>query len=233
MIPLAAIEGNVIFVIVAAVVGVINWLIEKRKKSSDDQQAPPPQRPSQTPPSPGGESEQERLRRFLEALGVPQQPQSPRPQQPQTPRPFQQPVPPATKQPQSIPRRIAQEIKERMPSPPAKVQKPAKAIRPPKRIVPREPEEFAAAGRLEEPATSIERISGEFSGMNVRVKMDPVPTPDRPAHIGTGNAGTTSVLERDGSPIAATLRKLLHNPVGLRATFVAMEVLGPPKGLPR
>ena len=121
--------------------------------------------------------------------------------------------------------------KGRMPSPHAAVQKAAKVVRPPKRAVVLEPEEFATAGRIEEAATSIEKISGEFSAMNVRVKMDPLHTPDRPAHLGTGNAGTTSVLERDGSPIAATLRKLLHNPRDLRATFVAMEVLGTPKGL--
>ena len=67
--------------------------------------------------------------------------------------------------------------------------------------------------------------------MNVRVKMEPMQTLERPAKMGTGNAGTTSVLERGGSPIAATLRKLLHNPTDLRAAFVAMEVLGTPRGL--
>lgn len=226
MIPLAGIEGNIVFVIVAAVVGVINWLMEKSKKESAAKQPPPLARPAQPPANAGGESEQERLRRFLEALGVPQPPQQQqsRPSQPQM-------APPATKQVQPVPRRVAQDIQGRLPSPRPAAQKPAKVVRPPKRVIVREPEEFATAGRLEESATSIENISGEFSTMNVRVKMDPLQTPDRPAHLGTGNAGTTTVLERDGSPIAATLRKLLHNPRDLRATFVAMEVLGTPKGL--
>lgn len=224
MIPLAAIEGNVIFVIVAAVVGVINWLMEKNKKASAAKEPPPSARPPQPPANAGGESEQERLRRFLEALGVPQQPQPPRPVRQQTPRP-------APTQSQPIARRIAKDMKGRAPSPRAAVQNPPKAARSPKRMVVQEPEEFATAGRIEEAASSIEKISGEFSAMNVRVTMDPLQTPDRPAHIGTGNAGTTSVLERSGSPIAAKLRKLLHNPTDLRAAFVAMEVLGTPKGL--
>ncbi len=229
MIPLAAIEGNIIFVIVAAVVGVINWFVEKSKKTSGDSQAPPSSRPQQPPANAGGESEQERLRRFLEALGVPQQPQPPRPTQQQPARSIPQQATQPGSQP--MPRRITQDIKGRMPSPPAGVQKPARVARPPKRPVAKEREEFLTAGRLEEAATSIENISGEFSAINVRVKMDAVEGPDRPAHLGIGNAGTTSVLERDGSPIAATLRKLLHNPRDLRATFVAMEVLGTPRGL--
>lgn len=224
MIPLASIEGNVVFVIVAAVVGVINWIMEKSKKASGGKQAPPAPRPPQPPANAGGESEQERLRRFLEALGVPQPPQPPRPAQPQI-------AQPSTQQAQPILRRVAKDIKGRMPSPRAAVQSPAKAVRPPKRAAVQEPGEFATAGRIEEAAASIEKISGEFSAMNVRVRMDPVQSPDRPAHLGIGNAGTTSVLERSGSPIAATLRKLLHNPTDLRATFVAMEVLGTPRGL--
>ena len=81
MIPLASIEGNAVFVVVVAVVGLINWLIEKSKKesgSAPQQPSPRPQRPADTA---AGDSEQERLRRFLEALGAPQQPQAAPPSQ--------------------------------------------------------------------------------------------------------------------------------------------------------
>ena len=225
MILLAATEGNLVFLIVAAIVGVINWLMEKNKKASGSGPTQAPPAPRQTPANPGSD-EQERLRRFMESLGVPQPPQ--RPAQAQRPHPVAHPT---AKPAQQIPQRVAQPIKGRMPSSRATAQTSAKVIRPPKRIVLQEQDEFARAGRIEAAASSIEKISGEFESMNVRVTMDPLTTPDRPAHLGIGNAGTTSVLERDGSPIAAKLRKLLHNPTDLRAAFVAMEVLGTPRGL--
>jgi hypothetical protein len=87
------------------------------------------------------------------------------------------------------------------------------------------------AGRIEEAASSIERISGEFESMNVRVAMAPVQTLERPAHLATSNAGTTSVLERGGNPLVASLRRTLTNPTDIRAAFLAAELLGPPRGL--
>ena len=224
MITLASAEGKIIFVIVAAIVGAINWWFEKKKKEKESSAGPAQTSPRpQQPAANAGSDEQERLRRFLESLGVPQ------PAQPQRPPPAA--TAPATKPAQQIPRRVAQPIEGRMQSPPPSVKKPAKQIRTPKPVRAPQPQEMARAGRIEEAASSIERISGEFSEMNVRVKMDPLQTPDRPAHMATGNAGTTSVLERSGSPIASRLRRLLHNPTDLRAAFVAMEVLGKPPGL--
>ena len=87
------------------------------------------------------------------------------------------------------------------------------------------------AGRIEEPASSIERISGEFSAMNVRVAMPPVRTLEKPPHLAMGTAGTTSVLERVGNPLVASLQRTLTNPVEIRAAFLAAELLGPPRGL--
>ena len=92
MILAVNIPNNLIFLIVFAAVGVVNWWLERRKKQSGSEgsQSPPRPQPRAGGPAPGGESEQERLRRFLEALGVPQQPgQTPPPAQPQ-PRPVRQ-----------------------------------------------------------------------------------------------------------------------------------------------
>ena len=101
-----------------------------------------------------------------------------------------------------------------------------RAVRPPKAPVVFEPEEFAEAGRLEGPASSIERISGEFQAMNVRVDMPSMQMPKTSA-----NAGTTSVTEREGNPLVASLRRTLTNPTEIRAAFLAAELLGPPRGL--
>lgn len=228
MIPLASIEVKVVFMIAAAAAGAINWWLEKKKKESAGGPAQSSPRPQQ-PTANGGTDEQERLRRFLESLGVPQ----PAQQQPTRQTQPQQPAatPPATRQSQHIAQRVAQPIKGRMQSPRPAVKTPARVIHKPKPVRMQEPEEMGRAGRIEEAASSIERISGEFSAMNVHIAQEPVQGLDMPAHLAIGAAGTTSVLERDGSQIAARLRRLLHNPADLRATFVAMEVLGTPRGL--
>ena len=224
MITLASIEGNIIFIVVAGIVGAINWWMEKKKKEKESSggSAQPSPRPQQSATN-SGSDEQERLRRFLESLGVPQ------PSQPQRPQPAA--AAPATRQSQQIQQRVAQPIEGRMQLPRPAAKKTAKPARTPKPVPAQRRQEMARAGRIEEAAASIERISGEFSGMNVRVAMEPVQTLENTAHMATGNAGTTSVQERGGSPIASRLRRLLHNPTDLRAAFVAMEVLGTPRGL--
>lgn len=210
MIPLASIEGKVVFMVVAALVGVINWWLEKRKKEAGGDFPQPTAAPRQ--PASGGqatESEQERLNRFLQALGVPQ--------------------PPGHAQPQP---QAAIRPRDRRPQIAKAIAKPAqKAIRRQAQPALSEPEEMHRAGRIEEAASSIERISGEFSAMNVRVAMPPVQTLERPAHLATANAGTTSVLERLGNPLVTSLRRTLTNPVEIRAAFLAAELLGPPRGL--
>ena len=235
MIPLAGIEGNLIFLIVAAAVGVINWWMEKKKKESQgDSPQPPPSAQKPAAGAGGSESEQERLRRFLEALGVPQPPQQPRPQ-PQQTQPRPQPARPKPAQaglPHPVQRQVAQRIEGRMQGTQPQQKPPRQIVRKPKPVVV-EREEMQRAGRIEEAASSIERISGEFEAMNVRVAMQPVQTPDRPAHLATANAGTTSVLERDANPLVASLRRTLTNPKDIRAAFLAAELLGPPRGLQR
>ena len=204
MILAAAIEAKLIFWLVIAVIGFINWLFEKKKKVSGDEapRQPREQRPQQT--GAGNESEQERLRRFMVALGVPQ---------PQQPRQI-----PATPKPQPF-RGTAVVRKRQMQT----------ATKPAQKII-RQPE-MPRAGRIEEAASSIERISGEFGTMSVSVPMPPVETLERPSRLATANAGTTSVLEREGNPLVASLRRTLTNPTDIRAAFLAAELLGPPRGL--
>ena len=219
MIPIAAIEGQLVFLIVFAVIGVVNWLFEQRKKGSGSPSPQPPAAPRQPSGGAGNDSEQERLRRFMEALGVPQPKQSqPQPQR-QTP---------ATQQPRPFRGTTIAPARVRQPQ----LAKPApRVIRQPQTRVVIAQAEMARAGRIEEAASSVERISGEFSAMNVKVEMPPAETLERPAHLATANAGTTSVVERGGNPLVATLRRTLTNPADIRAAFLAAELLGPPRGL--
>ena len=224
MIPLASIEGKVVFMVVAALVGGINWWREKKKKESGGDSPQPPAAPRAA--APGGvenESEQERLNRFLQALGVPQQPAQSQPQPPSQN--------PAVAQPQPQSQAVVR-ARDRRPQIARALAKPAQQIvRRPAQPVVIAPEEMQRAGRIEEPASSIERISGEFGAMNVRVAMPPVQTLEKPAHLATANAGTTSVLERGGNPLVASLRRTLTNPTEIRAAFLAAELLGTPRGL--
>ncbi|MEO8354062.1 MAG: hypothetical protein ABI680_20220 [Chthoniobacteraceae bacterium] len=70
----ASIEGNVIGLLIFAAVALINWIAQSKaaKKAKEPQdlksEAPPPRSVSPDQPDP----EQERLRKFLEALGIPQ-----------------------------------------------------------------------------------------------------------------------------------------------------------------
>lgn len=69
---LASIEGNIAFLVLAAIVGIINWIAKKNEVPPD----PTPRKPRTTR---SGESEEERLRRFMEALGVPSDQPPPKP----------------------------------------------------------------------------------------------------------------------------------------------------------
>lgn len=61
-----------VYLLIIAAVALINWLIKKSKADAQNTESPPPPPPSQ-PISRGGETrtEEERIRKFLEALGQP------------------------------------------------------------------------------------------------------------------------------------------------------------------
>lgn len=134
---LAASDGNVIFFVIALIVAAIGHWNEARKKKQAEEEQPdiPPARPPSRPAN-TDDTEQERLRRFLENLGVP----APAPQPPRqitTPAPV---VKPKTQQ-----------------------QRPPKLKAP--RIAEPQPLESQSPGRLEEPASAIEGVSAQFATM--------------------------------------------------------------------
>ena len=66
---LASGEGQVVFLVIMAVIGVINWI--SGKLNAGNKKAPPGPSPSAEPRRANADSEEERMRRFLEALGIP------------------------------------------------------------------------------------------------------------------------------------------------------------------
>ncbi len=240
---LAAIDGYLIW-IAAAAYGVVAWYNErKQKKALAEEEARKRAEggtAENTPLRPTGgveSSEEERMRKFLEALGVPSGPQSP----PLRPSPAPAPLKPApTIAPKSAPskpasptlapRPVAMPIPRPLVTRPAQV--PARMAPPPRPKPPiHEPASLESMdpGRLEEAATSVEQVSTDFARMHEqRMAVDTLPSIRMAA---TGAAGTTSVDPRLLSAQGLALREMLRTPESIRAAVIVSEVLGPPKGL--
>ena len=225
----ANIQGNLLFLIVFAAVGVVNWWLERKKNqaAANEKQSPSRPQPRANAPAAGGESEQERLRRFLEALGVPQQPGQPQPPQQVRPQAMQ----PAPQIPAPASRTIRQKVEptrrthipepRRIPTP----TRAAAAHRPaPRRPAIPEPEEFREAGRLEESASAIENVSSEFQHMT----MEQLGVP---AHLADTASKPATLTRNAAAPVVESLRLALRTPADLRTAFVTMELLGKPRGL--
>ena len=199
-------DFEIILYIAAAGWGVITWIRNKKSEQSESAPAPtersqplrpaPPQAQTQTQ-----DAEAERLRKFLEALGVPANQQPPKPVQP-APRPVQPP-----------PRPIRRPQQQR-PLPQVAVRKPAPVV---------EKEEMALAGRLEEPAHSIEQVGADFDSMAKGMAMQPIPELERRAEAdGARHVQPTAVTGK-------SIHDLLRSPDSLRSALVLREVLGPPR----
>ena len=87
------------------------------------------------------------------------------------------------------------------------------------------------AGRLEEPAASIESVSQEFQHMTVSVAMQPIARLGVFKTQGSADSTAATVSHRNAAPLVETLRTMLRHPTALRTAFVAMELLGKPRGL--
>ena len=209
-----------IIYIAAAVWVVITWVKERKTKQEGQRTDEPTTRMPAPAPRPveQGESEQERLRRFLEALGVPAG-QQPQPPAPQPPRPVHVPTP---VQPRPLPRQIPRPAVQPRPAP--VVQRPA-----PKKARAFEPEEMQLAGRLEEPASAVEGVGTTFDNMAKGIAMEPVAELERRAEV----MGRTEVSGAGAIHMGAVTSKSIHatlrSPESIRTAFVLREVLGPPR----
>ncbi len=234
MILAAAITEQWLYFIAAAAYGVFVWWNNQRNKGSESDQGDvkprqdlPNPRESAAPPKPA-ESEQERLRRFLEALGVPaaQQPQPPKPAPSAQPRPVVQPAPPRQVQvltPRSIATPAAREVQ-----PPPVLRPRAAPSRPVPRTVPvvklPEPLESMDPGRLEESAQAIEQVGPGLGRMAQEMRTMSGTSQAPEASPGAANALFTATQAR-------SMVEIFRKPETLRAAILAQEILGPPRSL--
>jgi hypothetical protein len=212
----ASVDQQIIFAIAAAAYGVFVWWNDRRKKKESDelekriqenQTAGDANAPTATPPQDA--SEQDRLRRFLEALGVPGG---------QPPPPARPAPPPKPVQPAPAPRPLFQPAPPPPPVIPRPVYTSPRTIRPaPKPLVVYSPEpepmESREAGHLETASAEMQRAA--------HYKATELPKTTAPATV-TRRAQTLADIG---------LRESLRSPESLRAAILVREILGPPKGL--
>lgn len=201
---LAAIEGQLLVLLLMAIFGIASWI--KNKLGEKNQPPPAPRAPGQSPARrPAAESEEERMRRFLEALGMP---------------PTEKPSPPTVVPPPFVPR----------PRPVVVQAPPPLPTRP--RIEPRPvPPPVAAERSLDELETTslpVEQIVlphlitptvHEFDTVSSRISA----THEKAAMLHEPSSPAESIHE--------LLRAAFSSPQQLRTAFVLREVLGPPPGL--
>ena len=197
---------NLLFLLLLVVAGLFQLLGRMARKGSTDEQTKPTPKPRPTAPRPipraPVESDQERIRKFLEALGQP--PTSP-PPSPITPRPtyrkplalphvrpMASPLPPLVTRPPDIPAHIPVETVA-----PAEEQR---QMRPP----------------LAEPL---------FQVHEAKALSEPV------AAVSAATLSEARTQPQTTAPQSIGVKTLLRSALGLRGAIIVREILGPPRGL--
>jgi hypothetical protein len=199
---------NLLFILLVLVALLFRWLASaatKASKNSDERE----RRSTSTPPPvrrAAPESDTERIRKFLEALGQPQGSPPPAPAAQRTdvaPRPISPVEPP--------PEMVAGPLWKRRPVAPKKIQLPGQIT-----TTPYEPKTFRP-----QPTTAVFEV--QESGQ----PPEPPPPVITPAAVYA--AATEPAVRKDRDKI--DLAVLLASPVGLRNAIVLREIFGPPRSL--
>jgi hypothetical protein len=202
---LAAIDGQLIILLLMAAFGFISWLSGKLnpgEKKPPQAPAPPVGAPK---PRTAAESEEERMRRFLEALGMPTD-SLPAPQQAPKPRP----APTVMKAPPPLPARPRPIVQPVRPPPPVFAERSLDELETTSLPVEQIVLPDLITTKIHDFATVTSTISATHE--KVAASREPLPLPP-----------TASIHQ--------LLRASLASPQQLRSAFVLREILGPPPGL--
>jgi hypothetical protein len=197
---------NLLFLLLLVVAGLFQLLGRAARKGSTDEQTKPTPKPRPTAPRPipraPVESDQERIRKFLEALG---QPAGSPPPSPVAPRPtyrkrlvvpgvppFASPLPPLVTRPPPIPSQIPAETVA-----PAEEQR---QMRPP----------------LAEPL---------FQVHEAKALSEPV------AVVSAAVLSEAGTQPQTTAPQSIDVKTLLRSALGLHGAIIVREILGPPRSL--
>jgi hypothetical protein len=233
---LAAANFEILYLIAAAAYGVFAWWNDRRQKKLLAEEearraAAEPTPPLRQDPSgaPAANSEEERMRKFLEALGVPSStpPPARTPPHPKPEPPKRTPTRPVS--PTLAPRPVADAGFPRPFSRPAPVAPPPAPVRPVSVPIPApyEPEPESEGTRaFRAAAHAVDVTPNAYAQASDADNLRP---------IGERTVDQISAipgLEPEYvSPQARALYALLKNRENIQAALVASEVLGPPKAL--
>ncbi len=187
---------TIIFLVLAGLALVFRWLTNRTTSENDDRQSTLPNEPPQRPT----ESEQERVRRFLEALGMPQGSAPPPPLRPRPGPPRRLITPTAAETPRPKRRSLLQPLPPLVTVPGDKSQSPPKASAP--------------------PPSPILTPAVPFPGAPVMPK-----TSRRPTAVTRQSSQRSAGPPNEISPLIA----LLRDRRSLRQAIVLREILGPPR----
>jgi len=211
---LASIEGTIGAAVLVLLMLAIRWVgsrfSEKRPDAQGGKQSVP--KSAAALGARKGDSEEERMRRFLEALGIPadgveeSRRQTPPPLRPaQRREPSVKPVPPIVVT-SSPPRRVPPVTHRPAPAPAAPKVEPPSQLQPPTLEVQLPALQTPEAPEFQTATSQISAIPGESAH----------------AHAATGQSEPSS---------RELWREALRSPEGLRSAFILREILGTPRGL--
>jgi hypothetical protein len=183
---------QLLFLLLVGLVALVKWFVERAARGGTADPPSPTPRPRRSAPVNPQDAETERIRKFMEALGMPAENVPPPPIRRRVAGEGPPVVPPR------VPRQVGPTVRRKVVPPlvPPPIHVPAKPEPPPAPVIHQEPVE---------PAPGLDRPLA----------------PERVPEIATGRKAVEM----------AELRALLGSPAGIRAAFVAREVLGPPGGL--
>jgi hypothetical protein len=202
---------QLIALLIFGAVAFLKWLADRpqQERDQDSQPSQPvfrpaPQRPRQQP---AAESEEERVRKFMEALGLPAG------------------APP----PQSLPRRPPQQPKRPGPAPRQTSPVAPRQIRPQNR--PANPPLTPPAREEVRPSVFQESPAPQYAAPQYEVAMSAEPQAPAPAPVSPSTAPAPQALPSARSRPESLAVSLLKQPESLRTAFILREILGQPRSL--
>jgi hypothetical protein len=230
---LASIEGTIVAALIAFVMVVIRWLSERNAKQQAEQDSLKREDARRDAPT-APDSEEERMRRFMEALGIPSEgapaPPSPPPmrQAPPRPAPTVRPVPPIISR-EATPRRTA----PTMPPPVPRQVRPQTPLPVPARPPYYEPPAAESAPAPTTPAGQIHLPELETTVVEEFHTTSSIVTAGRSEQAPVEGIVLSPIHEVGGVAVGRRelWREALRSPEAMKSAFVLREILGPPRGL--
>ena len=227
----------ILFLILVAVAGLLRWLATKsgEETKQDRSSTPPPRTPTGAPrtqarPARTTTPEEERIRKFLEALGVPTDMPAPPPVTPRQPELPQRPLMPVAPPREMVSGGNVFDRRKQDPESRRKIYTPQPAQ--PEILPSASPSRSAETAEIQPPpapATGIPMESPAFDAGEVTV-VPPAPAPAGRERRRKRRVLDEAVFEMETAPTSSYIDDL-SSPEALRRAIVLREIFGPPRSL--